>query len=233
MRARFLLLAGAGLVAVAVLARRSRTAEGVSEPAPGCGWASCSAPSARWYDAVFSGPLRGLHQHMAADLVAVTGDAAITDVLEIGPGPGMLAVELARLVPSMRIAGVDVDPAMVDRATTRAARSGLADRISVRTGDVAELPFPDGSFDLVTSTFSVHHWADARSGFAQIRRVLRPGGRAVIYDLPDWWGRLERGAGPLADSVTEAGFTDISVARFRWPWRVPLAVRLEARVANA
>ncbi len=178
------------------------------------------------------GRMRGLHQQIAADLVASTAEDGVRDVLEIGPGPGVMAVELARLAPSVQVTGVDVDPAMVARATSRAERAGLGDRVSFLVGDAAKLPFRDGSFDLVTSAFSAHHWADAAAGFAEIRRVLRPGASAIVYDLPDRWGRLERGAGPLADSAAEAGFTEATSSVFRWPWRVPLAVRLEA-VASA
>jgi SAM-dependent methyltransferase len=230
MRARVLVLVGASLVAVVALRRRS-----TSRPSPstGLGWRSCSAPSAAWYDALFGGPLRGLQQHVAADLLVLTGDTPVSDVLDIGSGPGILAVELGHLAPSTRITGIDIDPDMVERASTRAAHSGLDGRISFQAGDVAELPFPNASFDVVTSTFSVHHWTDAAAGFAEIRRVLRPGGRAIIYDLPDWWGRIERGAGPLATGAAGAGFAATRTTVFRWPWRVPLATRLEARVPTA
>jgi SAM-dependent methyltransferase len=220
-----LVLAGAGLAAVVVLRRRT-TPPG--SPSVARGWHTRSTPGAGWYDAIFAGPLRGLAQHVAADLMVMIADDPSGDVLEIGPGPGVLAVELARLAPSVRINGIDIDPAMVDLATRRAAAAGVGERVAFQVGDVARLPYPDGSFDLVTSTFSAHHWADASTGFAEIRRVLRPGGRAVIYDLPDWWGRLERRAGPLSESASGAGFARTTTSFFRWPWRVPLATRLEA-----
>ena len=58
-------------------------------------------------------------------------------------------------------------------------------RPSLLVGDVAALAFPDRSFDLVVSTLSMHHWADPTAGLAEIGRVLRPGGRALVLDT-DW-----------------------------------------------
>lgn len=226
MRIRLLVLAAvstaAGVATSRALARRSPP----GQPAAAGSWQSCSAPSARWYEAIFGGPLRGLQQHVAADLLALAGDSVIGDVLEIGPGPGILAEQLARLAPTIRIVGVDIDPAMVERAAARAADAGIDDRVTFQVGDVARLPFADDSFDLVTSTFSVHHWADADAGFAEIGRVLRPGGLAAIYDLPDWLGRLERRAPPLARSAAGAPLAETSMSVLRWPGRLPIASRL-------
>jgi ubiquinone/menaquinone biosynthesis C-methylase UbiE len=177
------------------------------------------------------GRMRGLHQQIAADLVASTAEDGVRDVLEIGPGPGVMAVELARLAPSVQVTGVAVDPALGARATSRAERAGLGDRVSFLVGDAAKLPFRDGSFDLVTSAFSAHHWADAAAGFAEIRRVLRPGASAIVYDLPDRWVRFERHAAPLASAATQGGLAGSTTSAFRWPWRVPIATRLEYRAS--
>ncbi len=226
MRGRMVVLAAVGVAGIVALRGRSHAGRATGDHA--FGWSTCSAPSAGWYDAIFGGPLRALQQQLAADLAATTADLAVHDVLDIGAGPGILAVELAGLLPSARITGLDIDPAMVERATGRATREGCAGRVSFVIGDAARLPFPDGSFDLVTSTFSVHHWADAPAGFAEIHRVLRPGGRAIVYDLPDWWGRLERGARPIAASAAAGGMLDATLATFRWPGRLPLAARLTA-----
>ena len=81
--------------------------------------------------------------------------------------------------------GLDLDPAMIARAaanTDRAANRG-GRRPSFLVGDVAALAFPDGSFDLVVSTLSMHHWADPAAGLAEIGRVLRLGARTLIWDF--------------------------------------------------
>jgi SAM-dependent methyltransferase len=228
---------GTALAAAAVagvlrlVAHRHETAED-DAPAHG-GWATCSAPSALVYDRTFGWLLGGLYRRMANDLAAAVDGMAAPEVLEIGPGPGGLAVELARRHAGLRLTGLDIDPAMVERAAQRARREGLDDRLTFLVGDVATLPFPDSSFDLVTSSFSVHHWPDAATGFAEVRRVLRPGGRAIVYDLPDRWGRLETKAPPLGEAAAAGGFHDGAAAPFRWPGRLAFVRRLEVDVPAA
>ena len=95
---------------------------------------------------------------------------------------------------------------MASLAAARMAREGIDERVDVCVGDVAALPLPDSSVDLVTSSFSVHHWPDAAAGFTEVHRILRPGGRAIIYDLPDWWGRFETHAPALVEVATAGGF---------------------------
>jgi SAM-dependent methyltransferase len=236
MRRRGLLL-GAGLLAAAalVLGRRSSHQPGIEAGAPpGApvdpdrgGWATCSAPGALVYDRTFGWLLGDLYRRMADDLAAAVGGLQAPAVLEIGPGPGGLAVELARRHAGLHLTGLDVDPAMVERAAARARREGLDDRIVFVVGDVAALPYPDSSFDLVSSSFSVHHWPDAAAGFAEIRRVLRPGCRAIVYDLPDHWGRLETKAPPLSEVAAAGGFVEAAALPFRWPGRLAIVQRLE------
>ncbi len=197
------------------------------------GWATCSAPSAQIYDRTFGWLLGDLYRRMADDLARSVAALAAPEVLEIGPGPGGLAVELARRHAGLRLTGLDIDPAMVERAAVRARRERLDDRLAFVVGDVAALPFPDASFDLVTSSFSVHHWPDAAAGFAEIRRVLRPGGRVIVYDLPDRWGRLETKAPPLGEVAAAGGFVDGTATPFAWPGRLAFVRRLEVEATAA
>ena len=111
------------------------------------------------------------------ELVAV-GEAA-----DLGCGPGYLAIELARSAPGLRVTGVDLSDAMLTQAIANARLAGVAHQTDFRTGDVAALPFPDASLDLVVSTLSLHHWDDPRPVFDEIARVLRPGGAFMIFDL--------------------------------------------------
>jgi SAM-dependent methyltransferase len=108
------------------------------------------------------------------------------------------------------------------------AREGIDERVDVCVGDVAALPLPDDSVDLVTSSFSVHHWPDAVAGFSEVHRVLRPGGRAIIYDLPDWWGRFETHAPALIEVATAGGFEAIASSRLRWPGPFAVVHRIDA-----
>jgi ubiquinone/menaquinone biosynthesis C-methylase UbiE len=181
-----------------------------------------SSPGAGCYDLLAGRLLGGLYDAVAREAAANVAGIGAPEVLEVGPGPGDLAVRLARLVPDLRLTGLDVDGAMVEIAGRKAAMAGVSGRVRFVEGDVASIPFPDRSFDLVVSTFSAHHWPDAATGFAEIRRVLGPGARAIVCDLPDRWGRFETGAPGLVESARRGGFDTVAVGSIRWPG--PIAV---------
>lgn len=170
-----------------------------------------SAPSVTAYEMAAGWFLGGYYQGIARDCVAALSGVAEPSILEVGPGPGHLAERLLDLLPDAHWMGVDVDAAMLDAAERRLRRAGTLARATFVEADVAQLPFPDASFDLVVSSLSAHHWPDAAAGFAQIRRVLRPGGRALVYDLPPAWGHAETGSGGL--DVAEAAFGDHARAK--------------------
>jgi SAM-dependent methyltransferase len=133
------------------------------------------------YDALSHRLLLGsLFTGIAADVAAVAAEDA--GVLEVGCGPGRLSIRLARQ-HGLDVTGLDLDPVMIEQARANANRPGDGRRPSFLVGDVASLAFPDRSFDMVVSTLSMHHWADPAAGLAEIGRVLRPGGRAVVWDL--------------------------------------------------
>jgi SAM-dependent methyltransferase len=164
-----------------------------------------SAPSATVYDTVTAPLLRRFLERVAGNLVEL---APHGQVLEVGSGPGRLAVTLAKLAPGVRVTGVDLAPDMVQRAAKLAAGSGVADWVAFVVGDVAALPFGDASFDVVVSTLSAHHWPDPAGSLAEIYRVLRLGGTARIYDLADWMTGLERHGAGIAKLVDDTPFGD-------------------------
>ncbi len=99
--------------------------------------------------------------------------------LDIGGGPGTLVVELAK---RSRLYWVDVDlnrHHLVSLAE-RAKEAGVADRVAFLGADVQSLPFRDGVADVIVSRGSYQLWADKKQGFAEIWRVLKPGGVAYI-----------------------------------------------------
>ena len=116
------------------------------------------------------------YRRIARDISVLASHGAA--VLDIGTGPGVLLAELARLRPDLRLTGVDLSPAMV-----AAARRNVAGRATVQVGDVAELPFASAAFDVAVSTLSMHHWDDPAAAVPELARVLRPGGRLLIYDF--------------------------------------------------
>ena len=103
--------------------------------------------------------------------------------VDLGSGPGHLAIELAQLAPQLQVTGLDLSDEMLVEAGQHACASGMADRVSFRKGDAVQIPFPDASLDLVVSTLSLHHWGDPIAVLDEIDRVLRPGGAILIFDL--------------------------------------------------
>ena len=72
---------------------------------------------------------------------------------------------------------------MVVQARRNLARQGLGAQIEVQVASANALPFPDGAFDMVVSTGSLHHWKDPAGALSEIHRVLKANGYALIYDL--------------------------------------------------
>ena len=160
-----------------------------------------SSPGAAAYDALAGLLLAGYYDDIAADCAATLDGVDSPAILEVGPGPGHLAERLLALLPAGHWTGLDIDRSMLDKAARRLADEGLGARSTAVEGDVAALPFNDASFDLVVSSLSAHHWPDAAAGFREIRRVLRPGASALVFDLPASWGHLETGSAGLDAAV--------------------------------
>jgi ubiquinone/menaquinone biosynthesis C-methylase UbiE len=101
-------------------------------------------------------------------------------VLEVAPGPGYLAVEIARS-GRFRVSGVDISRTFVEIATGYAAREGVP--VDFRQGDVAALPYPAESFDLVVCQAAFKNFTAPARALEEMYRVLRPGGIAIVQDL--------------------------------------------------
>jgi ubiquinone/menaquinone biosynthesis C-methylase UbiE len=139
------------------------------------------ARHARVYD-LLSGVLgRPLYRRVVADVTKVALPAGSV-VLDVGTGPGRVVRLIAAAYPTVEVEGIDLSPEMIARATSTAETTGTRN-LRFQVGDVAALPFADGSVDLVVSTLSLHHWDDPAAGLNEIVRVLAPGGQAWIYDF--------------------------------------------------
>jgi len=102
-------------------------------------------------------------------------------ILDIGCGSGAQTIDLAR-ASGARIVAVDNHPAFVSRLEERAATLGFSNRITARVGDMHELDFPDGSFDVVWSEGAIFIIGFTK-GLASWRRLLAPGGYLVVSEL--------------------------------------------------
>jgi ubiquinone/menaquinone biosynthesis C-methylase UbiE len=182
--------------------------------------ATSSSPGAGWYDLVAGVALGGYYDDIARDGAALLAGVPSASILEIGPGPGHLAERLLASLPDARWTGLDIDADMLEHARRRAAAGGFADRSETVQGDVAALPFPGASFDLVVSSLSAHHWPDAEGGFREIRRVLRPGQPALVYDLPATWAHAETGSRGIAAAADAFDAPVLRRARGIGPWTI-------------
>ncbi|MGC6174503.1 class I SAM-dependent methyltransferase [Lacrimispora sp. 38-1] len=112
------------------------------------------------------------------------------DILEIGPGPGYVGLELAKQVNPRTFTGCEISPAMIRIAEKNARDYGIAARYV--QGNGMNMPLPDVSFDCVISNGSMHEWENPVEVFNEIYRVLRPGGRYCITDMRRDIGLLKR-----------------------------------------
>ena len=155
--------------------------------------------ASRRYDVLARSIMRVFYRRLAADIARAAPEGAA--VLDVGTGPGVLLMELARHRPDLHLSGLDVSADMI-----AAAERNLAGKATIRTADVAALPYDDASFDLVTASLSAHHWEDAAAGAAEVARVLRPGCRLLVYDLAH---------APFEALERHERFTDLDRGRFR------------------
>jgi ubiquinone/menaquinone biosynthesis C-methylase UbiE len=116
-------------------------------------------------------------RRQAADFTASLPPAA--RILEIAPGPGYFAVELARL--GFEVTGLDISHSFVEIASAYARREAVP--VDFRQGDVAALPFPAASFDVIVCQAAFKNFREPVKALNEMRRVLRPGGVAVIQDM--------------------------------------------------
>jgi demethylmenaquinone methyltransferase/2-methoxy-6-polyprenyl-1,4-benzoquinol methylase len=104
-------------------------------------------------------------------------------ILDVATGTGDFAFEALRILKPEKIIGVDISQGMLDIAQQKIDKRNLGERFEVKLGDSEKLPFDDGGFDAVTVAYGVRNFENLELGISDIRRVLKPGGKAVVLEF--------------------------------------------------
>jgi ubiquinone/menaquinone biosynthesis C-methylase UbiE len=168
------------------------------------GWAM-EGPIARWY-ARNTRKMIDQYQEAAHDVAAQLPGGS--HVLEVAPGPGYFAIELARL-GSFHVVGLDISHAFVRIATENAIRAGV--EVEFRQGNASSMPFESDSFDFIYCRAAFKNFADPVGAIDEMYRVLKPGGRAVISDL-----RKDASPGDIDAAVEEMHLGRVNSVLTRW-----------------
>jgi ubiquinone/menaquinone biosynthesis C-methylase UbiE len=169
---------------------------------------------ARWYAKNTAKNLSD-YQKSARDVAAqVPGGAR---VLEVAPGPGYLAIELATL-GHYRVVGLDISQSFVKMATENAAKAGVA--VTCQHGNAAAMPFADGSFDFIVCRAAFKNFSEPVRALCEMHRVLAPGGAALILDL-----RPDASHQAIAAYVKSMGLGWINSLITKWTFKYMLLKR--------
>src|SRR5262249_11863325 len=123
-------------------------------------------------------------------------------VLEVAPGPGFLAIELAR-GGTYSVTGLDISRSFVEIAGQNAAQAGV--QVDFQLGDAAAMPFEDGSFDFLVCRAAFKNFSRPVQALCEMHRVLAPGGSALIIDL-----RADAPRSSINATVDEMGMNRIN-----------------------
>lgn len=113
-------------------------------------------------------------------------------VLDVGCGRGLMLIGAAQKLTTGRAVGIDLWQTQdqsgnaITATEENCRRAGVVDRVELHTGDMRKLPFADGSFDVIVSSWAIHNIYDAagrREALAEVVRVLKPGGRVALVDI--------------------------------------------------
>jgi ubiquinone/menaquinone biosynthesis C-methylase UbiE len=134
--------------------------------------------SARWYD-------NNTRRHRLAEMRKYAKEVAKhihngCSVLEIAPGPGYLAIELAKL-GNYKIIGLDISKDFVEIGRRNVKEAGV--EVEFQLGSVADIPYPDNTFDFIICTAAFKNFKEPFEALSEIYRVLKSGGTSLIVDM--------------------------------------------------
>ncbi len=145
--------------------------------------------------------------------------------LDVATGTADVALEILRRQPDATVVGLDPSRRMIDVGAAKARAAGVTGKMTLLPGDAQELPFPDATFDGTIIAFGIRNVPDRSLALAEMARVLRPGGRAVILELNEPRNPLARLhvhrvvplLGALLSGASEYRYLQKSIAAFPPP----------------
>jgi SAM-dependent methyltransferase len=183
-------------------------------------------PEGFWGRMILRGMNRG-HAPLSAWGMTYLRAAENARILDIGCGGGANIARMLRLWPQSFVEGVDYSPESV-KMSRRKNKALLGTRCAVREGDVSALPYENGAFDAATAFETVYFWPEPARAFAEVRRVLRPGGMFLIVcegsDPADatWTSRIGGmtvySGEELRSLLQRAGFSEPVLRQGRKEW---------------
>jgi ubiquinone/menaquinone biosynthesis C-methylase UbiE len=135
-------------------------------------------------------------------------------ILEVAPGPGYLAIELAKL-GKYQVVGVDISKAFIQIAQAKAREAGVA--VDFQRGNASNLPFEAGSFDFIICRAAFKNFTEPVEALREMYRVLRPGGKATIHDL-----RRDASLEDIDAEVSSMGLNWLNKLLTKWTFRTML-----------
>lgn len=135
------------------------------------------------YDFMNRAMTLGIDRSWRRKVVKAATDTSPRSILDVATGTGDLAIQLARAAGGASVTGIDLSEGMLAVGRRKVAEAGLDRRVTLIQGDCLALPFPDGAFDTVTVAFGVRNFEHLDRGYAEMARVLRPGGKLIVLEL--------------------------------------------------
>lgn len=115
---------------------------------------------------------------------------APSKVLDIATGTGDVAIAVARALPQVSVLGIDLSEGMISIGRRKVQQAGLSGRVELKQGDSLAIDLPDNSVDAITVAYGVRNFEHLLDGYAEMIRVLRPGGTLCVLELSTPRGRL-------------------------------------------
>lgn len=137
---------------------------------------------ARRYDLLNRVLSAGIDQRWRKRAVSLLAAENPQRILDIATGTADLAIQAMSLKPT-QIVGVDISEEMLNVGREKIERLGFSEMITLQSGDAENLQFEDGAFDAILVAFGVRNFGDLGKGLSEMKRVLRPGGVAVVLEF--------------------------------------------------